>query len=90
MTTKTDQQLLTEFTEALMNAFTDTSGTDDDRWRAVASEALERLARGDGFELAKRRRKWGQPVPLPQPGTLPPAVPIASPDEMGIALSGAS
>jgi hypothetical protein len=87
MSTLTDEQLLVGFTENLMNAFTDTEGTDDERWRAVANEALERLSRGDGFELAKRRRKWGQPIPPPPPGTLPPAVPIASPDQLGIALA---
>ena len=37
-----------------------------------------------GYELLKRRGKWGQPAgPLP-PGTLPDAVPIAFPDRLAI------
>lgn len=74
-----------------MNAFTDTSGTDDERWRAVANAALESLSAGNGFTLAKRRRKWGEPIQTPpDPTQLPPSTPIVcNPDEMGIALTAA-
>lgn len=86
----TDATLLQDLTERLQNAFTDTPGTDEERWRAVANEALERTANGAGFELLKRRRKWGQPnTSPPDPTQLPPSTPIvASPDALGIALSG--
>lgn len=87
MSTPTDEQLLVDYTERLMNAFTDTEGTDDERWRAVANTSLELVSRSDGFELLKRRRKWGAPTPPPPPGTLPPSAPIASPDQLGIALA---
>lgn len=89
MSLPTDQQLLTLFTDGLKNTFASTTGTDDERWRAVANAALELLSAGNGFTLAKRRRKWGQPVTTPpNPTQLPPSTPIASnPDEMGIALA---
>ena len=89
MSTPTDQQLLSTFTEGLMNTFTDTPGTDDERWRAVGNAALEMIRSGPGFDLLKRRRKWGQPVTNPpNPTQLPPSTPIASnPDELGIALA---
>lgn len=77
------------FTGSLKSAFDNTTGTNEERWRAAANAALEALSCGNGFTLAKRRRKWGQPVTTPpDPTQLPPAVPIASnPDEMGIALA---
>lgn len=85
----TDQSLLQDLTEQLQNAFTDTPGTDDERWQAVVNEALERTSAGAGFELLKRRRKWGQPnTTPPDPTQLPPSTPIVTnPDALGIALS---
>lgn len=81
----TDQQLLVEFTESLMNTFTDTSGDDDTRWRAVANAAIDGVLRAPlGIEVLRRKRKWGEPTPPPPPGTLPPAVPITNPDKLAI------
>lgn len=88
--TWSDTDLLVAGTEALQGAYTDTSGTDDDRWRAVLNTALDDLLRGDlGIELLKRKRKWGDPIPNPQPGQLPPTTPIANPDRLAI-VSGSS
>jgi len=84
----TDQDLLVLGRETLANAFTDTSGSDDERWEAVLNAALESLQPGRPIrELAKRNRKWGQPVTPPtDPRTLPPSVPIVdNPNGLGIA-----
>lgn len=85
--TWSDQDLLVAFSERLMNAFTDTEGDDDTRWRAVANEAIERSALM--VEVVKRKRKWGQPPPPPPPGQMPDAVPIANPDKLAI-VSGSA
>lgn len=53
--TWTDEQLLVSYTEGIMNAFTDTEGDDDHRWRAAANAAIERSALM--VELVKRKRK---------------------------------
>jgi len=89
MSTPTDQQLLSAFTEGLMNTFTVTPGTNNERWRAVANVALEMTSFGAGFTLLQRKRKWGQPVTNPpDPTQLPPSTPIVSnPYELGIALA---
>ena len=86
--TWSDQDLLALMRENLMNAFTDTPGSDDERWEAVLNTALESLQQGHPIrELAKRNRKWGQPVTPPtDPRTLPPSVPIVdNPNGLGIA-----
>lgn len=83
-----DQDLLLKSREDLMNAFTDTSGSDDERWEATLNAALDSLKQGFPMrELAKRNRKWGQPVTPPtDPRTLPPSVPIVdNPNGLGIA-----
>lgn len=83
--TWTNTQLLVAGTEALQNAFLDTSGDDDTRWRAVLNAAIDDMGRSPlGIELLKRKRKWGVPPPNPQPGQLPDAVPIANPDRLAI------
>lgn len=81
----TDQEVLAAYTETLRGMFEDTEGSDDERWRAVANAALDDTLRGPlGIEALKRKRKWGQPVPPPAPGTLPPAVPIVNTDRLAI------
>ena len=81
----TDKDLLAAFTEGLMNTFTDTPGTDDERWRAVANAAIDDLGRSElGLEVHKRKRKWNEPNPTLAHGTLPDAVPIANPDRLAI------
>lgn len=83
--TWTDIQLLVAGSEALQNAFLDASGDDDTRWRAVLNASLDDMGRSPlGIELLKRKRKWGQPPPNPQPGQLPPAVPIVNLDRLAI------
>lgn len=80
--TWSDTDLLVAFTEGLMNAFTDTEGDDDHRWRAAANAAIERSPLM--VELLKRKRKWGQPPPNPQPGQLPDAIIVVNPDRLAI------
>ena len=83
--TWSDQDLLVAGTEAMQSAYTDTSGTDDDRWRAVLNAALDDMLRTPlGIELLKRRKKWGQPPPNPQPGQLPDAIIVVNPDRLAI------
>ena len=86
--TWSDQDLLVLMRENLMKAFTDTSGSDDERWEATLNAALESLQHGYPLrELAKLNRKRGQPVTPPtDPRTLPPSVPIVdNPNGLGIA-----
>ena len=81
----TDEQVLVQFQELLQSAYTDTSGDDDAKWRAVANAALDDALRSPiGIEALKRRRKWGQPLPPPAPGTLPPTIQIINEDKLAI------
>ena len=83
--TWSDQDLLVAGTEALQSAYLDTSGDDDTRWRAVLNAALDDMLRTPlGIELLKRRKKWGEPSPNPQPGQLPDAIIVVNPDRLAI------
>lgn len=83
--TWSDTDLLVAGTEALQGAYTDASGTEDDRWRAVLNAALDDMLRTPlGIELLKRRKKWGEPKTGTQQGQLPDTIIIVNPDRLAI------